>query len=171
MNVQVMCDHNLKFTDVLVGWPGSVHDARVFNNSSLPDWLDELPREYHVLGDSAYPLSERLLTPYRELPDIAVQERQFNIKHSKTRVDVERSIGLLKVKWRRLKHLDMDVGPLMNSVIMACCLLHNFVLGREEVVEEVEAEIDDGDVHVVGLNIPPRQAAQNKRNEIALALV
>ncbi|XP_071951910.1 uncharacterized protein [Antedon mediterranea] len=33
--LQAVVDHKLRFTDTYVGWPGKVHDARVFRNSSL----------------------------------------------------------------------------------------------------------------------------------------
>ena len=32
---QRVCDNNMVFTDVLAGWPGSVHDSRVLRNSEL----------------------------------------------------------------------------------------------------------------------------------------
>lgn len=35
IQVQVFCDHNTKFIDFYAGYPGSVHDARVFKNSTL----------------------------------------------------------------------------------------------------------------------------------------
>lgn len=58
--LQVVSDSNLKFFDVYTGWPGSV------GNSRVSDKLLRLPDRYHILGDSAYPLSAGLLTPYRD---------------------------------------------------------------------------------------------------------
>ena len=35
INMQGACDHLGIFTDCYVGWPGSIHDARVYQNSDL----------------------------------------------------------------------------------------------------------------------------------------
>jgi hypothetical protein len=44
-----------------------MHDARVFANSELGQTLQErlAGTDYHLIGDLAYPLSERLLKSYR----------------------------------------------------------------------------------------------------------
>ena len=33
--LQAVCDHKYKFTNCYTGWPGSVHDARVYTNSDV----------------------------------------------------------------------------------------------------------------------------------------
>ena len=44
INVQACCDCDCLFMDVVVKWPGSVHDVRVFTNSSLTAVLMNLAK-------------------------------------------------------------------------------------------------------------------------------
>ena len=66
---QAVCDGNLLFWDIYCGWPGKVHDARVFANSPIYRMATEgtlfppvterfLGQEvpYLLVGDPAYPL-------------------------------------------------------------------------------------------------------------------
>lgn len=55
------------FLDVYTGWPGSVHNAKMYQNSPIYHHLQNaMGTDYHLLGDSAYPLSRTLITPYRD---------------------------------------------------------------------------------------------------------
>lgn len=65
IQLQAVCNTNPRFIDIFTGYPGSVHDARVFKNISLHNMLENgnLPQEYHLLGDSAYPLQAYMLVP------------------------------------------------------------------------------------------------------------
>ena len=64
--MQGMVDQLYRFTDIYIGWPGRVHDARVFRNSTLyhegmngslfPEWKKTIAQKEIVLGDPAYPL-------------------------------------------------------------------------------------------------------------------
>ena len=77
MLVQAVVDHSYLFRDLCVGWPGSVHDARVLANSTLykkvtSDDLLQGDKEQiggqelgiYLIGDSAYPLSPWLIKPF-----------------------------------------------------------------------------------------------------------
>lgn len=50
------------FRDILVGWPGSVHDSRVLRNCSLlATAAAKFPGDTHLLGDGGYPLKRFIL--------------------------------------------------------------------------------------------------------------
>ncbi|XP_067143869.1 putative nuclease HARBI1 [Centruroides vittatus] len=83
-------DFEVNFIDLYAGEVGSVHDARVFRCSKLGRSLSTLvPPKYHLLGDSAYPLQEQLITPFRDNGHLSPQQLNFNLKHSRTRNIVE----------------------------------------------------------------------------------
>ena len=48
----------------------------------------------------------------------------------------EQFIGLLKGQWRKLKYLDMKDVDDMPEVITATCVLHNFVILKQDVDED-----------------------------------
>ena len=63
INVQVICDENMVFTNVLAGWPGSVHDSRVLRNSTVYNTAaNKFSENTHLLGDGGYPLQTWLMT-------------------------------------------------------------------------------------------------------------
>ena len=65
---QLVCDNNMIFTDVLAGWPGSVHDSRVLCNSELfHTAVNKFP------GDGGYPLLRcASVKTTAELPDLLI---------------------------------------------------------------------------------------------------
>nr|KAG5690444.1 hypothetical protein BaRGS_010071 [Batillaria attramentaria] len=129
----VVSTRGLLFLDVHTGYVGSVADSRVFRNSPLHTLLtsndSKLPLAFHLLGDSAYPLSTYMMVPFRDNGHLTPVEVKFNAVHSSTRSHVERAIGLLKGKWRRLRvELDMTNRMEVPNIIFAACVLHNFVI-------------------------------------------
>ena len=77
--MQAVVDHNHPYRDVVIGWPGSVHDARVLSNSKIFEkgnnntFLTEcggrnIRAENNpvIIGDAAYPLLPWLMKPYPE---------------------------------------------------------------------------------------------------------
>ncbi|WAR26334.1 HARB1-like protein [Mya arenaria] len=62
INCQAVASSDLRFIDIVAKWPGSSHDAGVFDNSVLKDYL-EADLEAVLLGDSGYPLRRYLITP------------------------------------------------------------------------------------------------------------
>ena len=77
--IQAVADGKGLFLDFAAGYPGSLHDARVYRNSSLYQRAsnEEVLREPverisirdihpYLVGDSAYPISPWLMKPYTE---------------------------------------------------------------------------------------------------------
>ena len=77
--MQGTVNHLGLFTDVYIGWPGRVHDARVFANSTLyrkAQGGELLPNRCEnlcgvdvppvILGDPAYPLLSWLMKAFQD---------------------------------------------------------------------------------------------------------
>lgn len=172
VQLQVVCDRNMQFLDVFTGWPGSVHDSRVFNNSPVKTTLETLPPEYHLIGDSAYALNEYLLVPFRDNGHLTTLEKRFNKVHSSTRVEVEMAIGLLKGKFRRLKHLEMYNILDMPFIIFSACAFHNFILKHCELdLDEIDYDQGEGDAENVVNAEQLVPGAASKRLDIAQRLL
>ena len=80
MVLEVVCDERMIFRDIVVGWPGSVYEARVMRTSSLYATADEkCTPDFHLLGDSAYPLKTWLLTPYKDFDNMTAEQHFTNL--------------------------------------------------------------------------------------------
>ncbi|XP_015604644.2 uncharacterized protein LOC107272225 [Cephus cinctus] len=99
-----------------------------------------LPKNLHIVGDSAYPLLLNLMTPFKDNGSLTCSEVTYNVKLSSIRSIIERAFALLTRKWRRLKYLDISDFQLGNNMIAAACVLHNFILSNDEI------NIDDVDI-------------------------
>ena len=137
--VQAIVDHQYLIRDVCIGWPGSVHDARIFVNSQIYDKITQegilkeagsrtilnVDIPVHLIGDSAYPMDVWLIKPFNHNPNLSSQQKNFNYRLSRPRIVVENAFGRLKGRWRRLmKRNDMHIKHI-PTVIAACCVLHN----------------------------------------------
>lgn len=124
---QVMVDANGRILHTSIGWPGSIHDARILHASGLQTTLEELaPKGYYVIGDSGYPALSCLVTPH---PNQHLRKyKNFNYHHSASRIVVERTFGALKMRFAALdKEFRLDVKTI-PYIFKSCCILHNLML-------------------------------------------
>jgi hypothetical protein len=144
LHIQLICDAKRVFTDVFCGFPGSVHDQRVFRNSPVYQFLvsenSNLSQEQHLIGDSAYKLEKFIMTPFRHNNRLNASEREYNFRHSSARMVIENAIGQLKGKWRRLKFLEIQNIDNAKLFIIAACCLHNFLIRNNVLNIDDEAE-------------------------------
>nr|CAI5829062.1 unnamed protein product [Callosobruchus analis] len=139
--IQGVCDHNKKFIDLLVGEAGSIHDARLLKRSSLYEKCVKgfLQRDF-LLGDSAYPLLNWLLPPFRDNGNLTPNQREFNYRHSATWIKIGNAFGALKGRFRRLKRFDNENIMFMVERIIAAAVLHNICIDFQD--SELETSTD-----------------------------
>ncbi len=152
LNVQALCDYRCCFMDVVVKWPGSVHDARMFANSKLNYLLknelippcrrnildNDIP--VFIIGDPAYPLMPYLMKEYAS-GGVNLQEQYFGFRLCSARNVIECAFGRLKARFgclRRAMDINLDDLP---YVIYTCFVLHNFCELRKESVNEEAVRI------------------------------
>ena len=150
-------DPKLKFIHATVGYPGSIHDARVLRLSGLYDFAENEQilsgpmRNINgteigplLAGDSAYPLTNWLMKPFPDRGRLTAEQRKFNLKFSALRCVVERAFGMLKSRWRIiLKKIEQKTTTLKRTVIVAC-VLHNICIERGDLHDADDSDSDDG---------------------------
>lgn len=127
------------------GWPGSTRDSRVLRNSSLIE-CDELnqrkiAQDKFILADSAYPLRKWLITPFKDNGRLTVLQKRFNRVVSSSRQVVERCIGHMKGRFRRLREITLHHPQEIVENIVSGCILHNLCVLHNDFIEHY---IDDG---------------------------
>lgn len=100
---------------------------------------------FSLLGDAGYPQYAWLMAPVR-YPRSPAQLR-YNKALRRTRAVVETTIGLLKARFLCLARPGGELlysPPKCVRIILACCMLHNICLDRQEswhITEELEPEV------------------------------
>lgn len=172
MVLQGICNGNLLFIDVDIRWPGGVHDARVFRTSDIFQVLPNLCEpNFFVLGDSAYPLSKWVLTPYKNYGQLTPVQLNYNKIHSKTRVKIEHAFGLLKGRFRRLRDcLDIKEAKDIVEIVVASCVLHNMCIvhGQDDNIQDY---INEGQHELLLLNFDEDRNVEHegiiRRNQVS----
>lgn len=150
INVQAVCDANLRIMNIIARWPGSVHDSTIFNDSPLIVELEQgLYGSGYLLGDSGYACKPFLLTPILNTANEA--ERRYNQAHIKTRNCIERCFGVLKRRFPCLHYGLRNKMDTSLTTIVACSVLHNLALTVNDAVDMLEElpEVFEDEHHIV----------------------
>ncbi|KAM7501372.1 hypothetical protein LguiB_000276 [Lonicera macranthoides] len=136
MFLQGVVDDEMRFLDIVTGWPGGMNLSRLLKFSGFYKLCEagerlngiskKLPegaeiREY-IVGGVGYPLLPWLITP----PE---SDGLFNEKHEAARLLAVKAFKKLKGSWRILnKVMWRPDKRKLPSIILVCCLLHNIII-------------------------------------------
>lgn len=111
---------------------------RVFRLSDFERMCTDhnFPHDSHILGDAAYRLTKYIMVPFKDNGHLSNRQKTFNTRLSSARMIVERSLGLLKGRFRSiLDTLPMYRTDLIPKYIIACCILHNICLLQDDIID------------------------------------
>lgn len=130
LNIQYVVDLNGTIRHLVVGVVGRAHDRNAIEWSPrFRDWLEELPRQYCCLADSAYVgFHQNCLTIIRN--PRTPEQQNFNREARRIRVLVENAIGANETIWRatmsKENRLPAKKGvDFAGNIVFSAAILHN----------------------------------------------
>ena len=157
MIVEGLVDVHYCFLNVCIGWPGSVHDARVFGHSNLYKKITHghlVPNKsisisgvhvpLYMIGDSVYLMQSWLMKPFAYNSDITACQRNYNYRICRARIVVENAFGQLKARWRHVMRRNDIHTDNIPHVIAATCVLHNICEVHHEHFNDTWLEHNEG---------------------------
>ncbi|XP_052140769.1 protein ANTAGONIST OF LIKE HETEROCHROMATIN PROTEIN 1-like [Oryza glaberrima] len=154
------------FTDVCIGWPGSMPDDQVLEKSMLHQRAAAgMMHSACLVGGASYPLMDWVLVPYTH-QNLTWTQHAFNEKVGDLRRVAVDAFARLKARWACLqKRTEVKLQDL-PVVLGACCVLHNICETRgEELEPELRFELVDDETSP---ETPVRsEAAKRARDNIA----
>ena len=147
VTVQGVVDHRGVFTDVCIGWPGSMGNDQVLEKSALFQRANNGGLNLSgvwIVGGSGYPLLDWILVPYMK-QNLTWTQHAFNEKIGEVRRVAKDAFGRLKGRWgclRKRTEVKLQDLPL---VLGACCVLHNICELKNEEMDPELLKVDEDD--------------------------
>jgi len=111
---------------------------RVFKLSNIANLCTDthFPHDSHILGDAAYCITKHVMVPFKDNGHLSERQINFNKRLSSAKMMVERSLALLKGRFRSiLDTLPIQRTDLIPKYIIACCILHNICLLHGDMID------------------------------------
>ncbi|XP_072354326.1 putative nuclease HARBI1 [Scyliorhinus torazame] len=177
LNVMIVCDAQMRILTVNANNRGSAHDSFVLESSMLHRSMTTPPGiKGWLLGDKGYPLRTWLMTSFRSTNNEA--QKRYNCAHVTTRQVVERTITVLKSRFRCLDRSGgtLQYAPeIVSKIVIVCCALHNFAIQHglnihpEDVLPPEMDELEEGNMEP-DADIPPGAGVQAQAPSDARAI-
>ncbi|XP_077137483.1 uncharacterized protein LOC143802895 isoform X2 [Ranitomeya variabilis] len=140
--LMALVNANYEFINVDVGMNGRVSDGGVLEHTLFGERLNNcdlhLPPNsetrgnlnFVFIGDEAFPLHPNLIKPFPQ-KSLTEERRIFNYRLSRARRVVENAFGIMANRFR-VFHTPINMKlESIDSVVLACCVLHNFLRRRD----------------------------------------
>ncbi|XP_008809298.2 protein ALP1-like [Phoenix dactylifera] len=132
ITVQGVVNPDGVFTDVCIGWPGSMPDDQVLEQSALYKRASAgLLQNSWVVGGTGYPLMDWVLVPYTH-QNLTWTQHAFNEKIGEVQRVARDAFARLKGRWSCLQRRTEVKLQDLPVVLGACCVLHNICEIRNE---------------------------------------
>ncbi|XP_057969524.1 protein ALP1-like [Malania oleifera] len=167
ITVQGVVDHTGVFTDVCIGWPGSMQDDQVLEKSALFQRANRgLLKDVWMVGNSGFALMDWVLVPYNH-QNLTWTQHAFNERIGEAQRVAKEAFGRLKGRWACLqKRTEVKLEDL-PVLLGACCVLHNICEMRGEEVEPELMGFELFDDETVPENAVRSTEAARARDHIA----
>ena len=129
----------------LSGFPGSVHDNCVYNNTALCKKPEEyFGTKYCLLANLAIACSPTVVASFKAPRGHSntAEQAKFNTQIGRPQITPEHSIGILKGRFLWLRSIPMVVTNNPRSMrrilkyIDCCIILHNLLIGYDDDIPE-----------------------------------
>ena len=133
MNLQAICDHELRFIDIDISHLASTSDYLAFCTSSILSNLEKdnfLKPGFSLYGDNAYVNTKFMASPFKGTS--SGPKDAYNFFQSQIRINIECAFGVLVSRFGVLrKALPMNISIAKVSALIRClCILHNFCINE-----------------------------------------
>ena len=178
--LMAVVDADYRFVAVDIGQFGRVNDSACFSNSifgqRLSSGLLRLPLDVPLPGstspsphvfvaDEAFPLQRHLMRPFPGSQLGNDERRIFNYRLSRARRTVENAFGIMCSRFRIFRRPICMSTANSSTVVKACTVLHNFLLGQQTYCDMSDAESIPSERRPISSLRPLRRAGRGNTAE------
>lgn len=128
--LQVVVCSKCLFWDYDICWVGSMHNANLWDRTGIGQCCEaDKLSPYALVGDAVYSCRPWMLALFRcHIDRLSREEYHWNYIQNSTCMCIEKTFGMLKVRWRiLLKRVNVHLKN-VHDLVSTCLVLHNMCI-------------------------------------------